>query len=180
MLEILALWALTTRIGKIVEARGHKGGWYKVLAVALWIGCELIGAIIGASISKGDTCTTYGLAIAGAAIGAGISVLIANSVSVNWQASPRQPRIDAAESAENGSEYQPVAPEGQPDKMQASARQFRIGEIQSKESDVTKQPVASKRLPQKSLTPITTCPNCKMRVIPKPDGTCPSCQSKIL
>jgi len=25
----------------------------------------------------------------------------------------------------------------------------------------------------------TTCPNCKMRVLPKADGTCPSCQAKI-
>jgi tetratricopeptide (TPR) repeat protein len=26
---------------------------------------------------------------------------------------------------------------------------------------------------------IITCPNCKMRIIPKADGTCPSCQSRI-
>ena len=26
---------------------------------------------------------------------------------------------------------------------------------------------------------ITICPKCKMRVIPKPDGTCPSCQARI-
>jgi hypothetical protein len=26
---------------------------------------------------------------------------------------------------------------------------------------------------------ITQCPNCKMRVLPNPDGTCPSCQSMI-
>jgi uncharacterized Zn finger protein (UPF0148 family) len=26
---------------------------------------------------------------------------------------------------------------------------------------------------------ITTCPYCKMKVIPKEDGTCPSCQSII-
>ena len=27
---------------------------------------------------------------------------------------------------------------------------------------------------------ITVCPNCKMKVVPKFDGTCPSCQSKIM
>ena len=27
---------------------------------------------------------------------------------------------------------------------------------------------------------ITVCPNCKMKVMPKFDGTCPSCQSKIM
>ena len=26
---------------------------------------------------------------------------------------------------------------------------------------------------------VTTCPNCKMRVIPKSDGTCPSCQTQL-
>jgi hypothetical protein len=26
---------------------------------------------------------------------------------------------------------------------------------------------------------ITTCPNCQMRVVPKPDGTCPSCYALI-
>jgi hypothetical protein len=27
--------------------------------------------------------------------------------------------------------------------------------------------------------PMTTCPNCKMRVLPKADGTCPSCQYQL-
>lgn len=27
---------------------------------------------------------------------------------------------------------------------------------------------------------VTVCPNCKMRVLPKSDGTCPSCQSRIM
>jgi hypothetical protein len=27
---------------------------------------------------------------------------------------------------------------------------------------------------------ITVCPNCKIKVLPKSDGTCPSCQSKIM
>ena len=31
-----------------------------------------------------------------------------------------------------------------------------------------------------NLSPIITCPNCKMRVIPRADGTCPSCQAPIL
>ena len=31
-----------------------------------------------------------------------------------------------------------------------------------------------------NLSPIITCPNCKMRVIPRADGTCPSCQASIL
>jgi tetratricopeptide (TPR) repeat protein len=30
------------------------------------------------------------------------------------------------------------------------------------------------------LSAIVTCPNCKMQVLPKADGTCPSCQATIL
>ena len=32
----------------------------------------------------------------------------------------------------------------------------------------------------RKVTGITICPNCEMKVIPKPDGTCPNCQSKIM
>ena len=31
-----------------------------------------------------------------------------------------------------------------------------------------------------NLSAVVTCPNCKMRVFPKADGTCPSCQAIIL
>ena len=34
--------------------------------------------------------------------------------------------------------------------------------------------------PEPTGNTATNCPNCKMKVIPKPDGTCPSCQSKIM
>ena len=33
--------------------------------------------------------------------------------------------------------------------------------------------------PGKNALSVTTCPNCKQRVLPKADGTCPSCQYKL-
>jgi hypothetical protein len=51
------------------------------------------------------------------------------------------------------------------------------------DSSVKAQP-EKKELPsndrsEPKLSPITTCPNCGMRVLPKSDGTCPSCQARI-
>jgi hypothetical protein len=77
MLEILALIALTGKIGKIVEKKGYKPGWYKFLTCALWFGGEVFGAIIGAILSEGEMIPTYLIAIIGAAIGAGASYWIA-------------------------------------------------------------------------------------------------------
>ncbi len=84
MLEILALLALTKKIGAIAETKGRKAGGYKLLTVVLWIGGEFIGAFIGAAIGNGDTCATYAVAIAGAAIGAGIAYLIVNGLSEQY------------------------------------------------------------------------------------------------
>jgi rubrerythrin len=39
--------------------------------------------------------------------------------------------------------------------------------------------LALKDQPGQKLSGLTKCPNCGMRVLPKPDGTCPSCQAKI-
>lgn len=84
MLEILLLWALTRRIGAIVEKKGRKSGWYKVLTVVLWFGGEFVGAILGLIVVGGDEsarCLAYIVALVGATIGAGVSFLIANSLS---------------------------------------------------------------------------------------------------
>jgi len=84
MLEILALWALTKRIGNIVEQKGHKSGWYKVLTVALWFGGEIVGAILGVIVtgtSESAQCLIYLFALGGAAAGAGVAYLIAISLS---------------------------------------------------------------------------------------------------
>jgi uncharacterized membrane protein YeaQ/YmgE (transglycosylase-associated protein family) len=84
MLEIIILWALTRRIGGIVEEKGRKSGWYKLLTVVLWFGGEFAGAIFGALVTGVDEsgqCTVYIFALLGAAVGAGIAYAIANSLS---------------------------------------------------------------------------------------------------
>src|SRR5215212_8260846 len=85
MLEILVLIGLTSRIGKIVEAKGHKSGKYKWMTVGLWFGGEIVGAIIGSLITAGDqsaSCALYIIALLGAAVGAWIASSIANNLPV--------------------------------------------------------------------------------------------------
>ena len=91
MLEIIALWTLTKRIGRIIEEKGRKSGWYKALTVILWFGGEIIGAIMGAVITGADgsaQCLVYIFALVGAAAGAGIAYLIATNASPAY--SPQQ------------------------------------------------------------------------------------------
>jgi len=76
MLEILVLFALTGKIGRICESKGRKSGGFKALTVLLWFGGEIVGAVIGYS-TGGEGIGVYLFALIGAAIGAGISVLIA-------------------------------------------------------------------------------------------------------
>lgn len=79
MLEILLLVALTNRIGRICEEKGRKAGGFKGLTVLLWFGGEIIGAAIGFSLGV-EGAGVYLFALGGAAVGAGISVLIANNL----------------------------------------------------------------------------------------------------
>ena len=84
MLEILLLIFLTRRVGEIVEAKGRKGGWYKLLTVVLWIGGEVVGAIIGgvvAAMTGSGNLFIYLFALMGAAVGAGLSFVVAKSVT---------------------------------------------------------------------------------------------------
>jgi len=81
MLEILLLLVLTKRVGKIVEQKGRKSGWYKVLTVVLWFGgelaCMFVGAII-VEVFELSLWVAYLFALGGAAAGGGIAYLIAN------------------------------------------------------------------------------------------------------
>jgi hypothetical protein len=86
VLEILALISLTRHIGRIVEAKGRKSGWYKVMLIAFWLGGEGLGAILAYNLATTDNssvsqCISYLVALAGAAIGAGIAFAIANSLT---------------------------------------------------------------------------------------------------
>ena len=75
MLEIFLLIKFTNYIGSVVEQKGHRAGKYKGIAVALWFGGEILGAVIGALLDLG--VGTYLLALLCAAAGA----LIANSIA---------------------------------------------------------------------------------------------------
>lgn len=85
MLEILALYALTTRIGVIVEQKGYKSGTYKLMTVGFWFGGEIVGAIVGSLMAGGGEsaqCVVYLVALIGAAAGAAIAYSIANNLPV--------------------------------------------------------------------------------------------------
>ena len=85
MLEILLLIALTRRIGRIVEAKQRRAGWYKALTVALWIGGELAGGIVGGvlvALFGINELYAYPLALVGAAAGAGLSFVVARSATL--------------------------------------------------------------------------------------------------
>jgi hypothetical protein len=53
-LEILFLWWLTRKVGKVVKERGRKPGWFQVLAVVAWIGGGLSGIIVGTLLTQGE------------------------------------------------------------------------------------------------------------------------------
>ena len=88
MLEILLVWALAKKIGGIVAAKGHSRFGYQLLLVALWIGGELAGGVIGVLVQgaaggeeQGFPCMAYICALLGAAAGAGIAFAIANGLA---------------------------------------------------------------------------------------------------
>jgi hypothetical protein len=86
MIEILVIWFLASKIGKIAKQKGHKSGGYIALTVVLWIVGELVGAVVGALAlviagAESSQCLIYLFALAGAGCGAGIAYLIANNLS---------------------------------------------------------------------------------------------------
>jgi hypothetical protein len=83
MLELIIVWVLVNRIGRIIEEKGLKSGWYKVLTVVLWFGGEMSAAAVGALIlgtEESMLCLVYLIALTGALGGAGIAYIVARSV----------------------------------------------------------------------------------------------------
>lgn len=83
MIEIILLIYLTRTVGNIIRAKNRKTGWYKFMVVGLWFGGEILGAITGGVIvglSDAPQAIIYLFALAGAAIGATVSYIIAKSV----------------------------------------------------------------------------------------------------
>ncbi len=80
MLEIILVIFLAKRIGKIAEKKGHKKRPNIIFFVVMWIAGEIIGALLGAFLAKGQIYTTYFLALIGAAVGAMIAFRIVNNL----------------------------------------------------------------------------------------------------
>ena len=83
MLEIIMLIRLTRAIGKMLEEKGRKAGWFKFLTVVLWFGGEIVGGFMGgmlAALNGWNTLIAYLFALIGAAIGAGTAYMIARSM----------------------------------------------------------------------------------------------------
>jgi hypothetical protein len=94
MLEIIALVYLTRRVGEIAREKGRKAGWFKLMTVVLWIGCELGGAVAGGiavALAGWPEAVTYVFALVGAAAGAGLSFLIVKTLPVRDAALMQQP-----------------------------------------------------------------------------------------
>ena len=68
MIEILFLMYFSGKIAGIVKPKGYSPGIYQFLTYVFWFGGELLGAMVGASVTKGFS--VYGFALAGAVIGA--------------------------------------------------------------------------------------------------------------
>jgi hypothetical protein len=108
MLEIVIVYMLAKNIGNKVEAKGRKRFSYQLLLVALWIGGEIAGGVIGFILQaamaggvapdddNGFPWMGYLCALAGAALGAIIAFAIANN------ASPVQDDADFYEIDERG------------------------------------------------------------------------------
>lgn len=79
MIEIAAIIFLTIKIGEIVQEKGRKATWYRVLTVVLWLGGELLGAVIGLAI-VGESLSVYLFALGGAVLGAITAFVIAKSL----------------------------------------------------------------------------------------------------
>src|SRR5947209_5801550 len=98
MLEILLVVGLSKMIAATVREKGRKPTGYVVLLVLLWIGGEIMGAIVGVVIAalhnpgalhQDFNIGTYVCALIGAACGAAIAFVVAHSVAPlrQWPAS---------------------------------------------------------------------------------------------
>ena len=86
MLEIILLLVLSGIIGDMARRRSRSPSLFGLLLIVCWIGGEIAGAVLGSTLSAGTAAgkpnllLTYGVALCGAAIGAGLAFLIARSL----------------------------------------------------------------------------------------------------
>jgi hypothetical protein len=86
MLEIVVLLVLSGIIGNMARRRGRSPSLFGFLLIACWFSGEVAGAVLGYILSAGtvtgkpNLLLVYGLALCGAAAGAGLAFLIARSL----------------------------------------------------------------------------------------------------
>jgi len=92
MLEILALWWLTKRVGAIAKQKGHESLVYQIIAVLLWFGGEIVGGVLGlilsALLEDSFGCLIYLFALFGAVVGGGAAYFIATIIKPAGPTSP--------------------------------------------------------------------------------------------
>lgn len=88
MLEIFGLIALCKSIGRILERKGRRSGWFKFLVVIAWFGGEFAGAILAAIVAviinpqrEPPMGAIYITALVCAALSVGFVFLIASLLS---------------------------------------------------------------------------------------------------
>lgn len=88
MLEILFLVGLCKSIGRILERKGRRGGWFKFFVVIAWFGGEFAGAVIAAIVAvimnpqqEPPMGAIYISALVGAGLSVGFVFLIASLLS---------------------------------------------------------------------------------------------------
>ena len=89
MLEIILVVAISQKIAAMLNAKGRSAVGYVILFVALWVGGEIMGAVIGVIITiasnpnamdAGFPWMAWVCGLVGAAIGGGIGYAIAAAV----------------------------------------------------------------------------------------------------
>ena len=93
MLEIFAIILLSNKNKANAIARGRKPGGFVALTIGLWLGLEILGAIIGGAAGLG--IGAYGLALVLAGIGALISYLAAKNCTPGEYVPPAQAMTQA-------------------------------------------------------------------------------------
>ena len=94
MLELIALFYLTRRVGDIARRKGRKAGWFQLMTVLLWFGCELGGGVVGGiavALTDSPEALIYLFALDGAVVGAGLSFLIVRTLPASDALLMQQP-----------------------------------------------------------------------------------------
>ncbi|MBN1797751.1 MAG: hypothetical protein JW822_04180 [Spirochaetales bacterium] len=105
MLEIIGLFFLSRRNGRVAAEKGYDKVPIIVMTVALWVGLEVIGVVLGLSVSD-ELGSILLCGILGAIIGAVSSVIITNNLqSKNAPADAAAASKGAAASSKSGNAF---------------------------------------------------------------------------